>query len=96
MNDPQRIMARIAGIIFILVGIYVLLTADLEQDKNSLYRVTTYRARTGTLVSDKIMEGRDIIKNKRLGGAFCIALGGFCVWLCRPPNTGNPSSRPKF
>ena len=89
-------MARISAIGFALNGVYVLLTADLEKDKDSLYRVRTYWARTGTLVSDNVMEGREIIRNKRLGGALLIGVGGFLFWLFRPPEIGDPAQRPKF
>jgi len=65
-----------------LVGGYTLLTADLEHDKEADYRVRGYRG--AALVSDEIVDGKDLIMRKRIGGVLCLVIFGGVFWYLKP------------
>ena len=82
MKNPERITARIGALVMALVGGYTLLTADLDHDKEAEYRVRGYRG--SALVSDEVVDGKDLIRRKRIGGAICLVVFGGGFWYLRP------------
>jgi hypothetical protein len=68
-------MARVGGVLVIITGTFVLITADLDFNKDSTYRVTTCDARIRQEIASEVKAGKEVIMNKRIGGLLCIGIG---------------------
>jgi hypothetical protein len=83
MNEFQRIIMRIIGVVAIGVGVVGLIHPFKTYDDDSLYHVTTYSRRTGRTISEKDQTGSELMTGQRWGAVAVIACGAFCFFGSR-------------
>ncbi len=82
-TTAERVIRRVVGSLIICLGIYKLITADLQFDARDTYLRTTYLRSSRHVVGNEIVAGRDAVLNERLEGLVCVVFGVFLVWTGR-------------
>jgi hypothetical protein len=83
MNEIQRIIIRIIGIVGLGVGIVGRIHPFKTFEANSPYDVTTYSGRSGRRISERVQTGSELMTGQRWRAMAVIACGAFCLLISR-------------
>jgi len=86
MNELQRIIMRLIGVIAIGAGIVGLVHPFKTYQEDSLYHVTTYSRQTGRTIAERDQAGADLMTGQLWGAVAVIACGAFCLFGSRKEN----------